>query len=181
MSNSDNQTEKTDGPTEAVSSAPETPTGADQRLFLVVVDATEEMRIALRFACRRAKNTGGRVALFYVMEPADFQHWMAVGEKMREERREEAERILNELASDANDITGTMPVLYLREGKPVDELEKLIQEEPNIRILVLGAGTSKKGPGPLVASLVGKFSGQFPIPITVVPGNLSLEQVDALS
>ena len=100
---------------------------------------------------------------------------------MREERREEAERILQGLASDVNDLTGSMPVLYLREGKPVDELEKLIQEEPNIRILVLGAGTSKKGPGPLVASLVGKFSGQFPIPITVVPGNLSLEQVDALT
>ena len=56
------------------------------------------------------------------------------------ERREEAERILQGLASDVNDLTGSMPVLYLREGKPVDELEKLIQEEPNIRILVLGAG-----------------------------------------
>ena len=181
MSDPDNQSEKRAGASESLSSVADTSTGADQRLFLVVVDSTEEMQIALRFACRRAKNTGGRVALFYVMEPADFQHWMAVGEKMREERRKEAERVLQELASDVSDLTGTIPVLYLREGKPVDELEKLIQEEPNIRILVLGAGTSKKGPGPLVASLAGKFSGQFPVPITVVPGNLSLEQVDALT
>ena len=72
MSDSDNQTENTEGLAEGVSSAPELPTGADQRLFLVVVDATEEMKVALRFACQRAKNTGGRVALFYVMEPADF-------------------------------------------------------------------------------------------------------------
>ena len=153
----------------------------DQRLFLVVVDSTDEMRVALRFACGRAKNTGGRVALLFVMEPVDFQHWMAVGEKMREERREEAERTLEDLASDVNDITESMPVLYVREGKTVDELEKLIQEEPNIRILILGAGTSKKGPGPLVASLAGKSSGQFAIPITVVPGNLTLGQVDALT
>ncbi|MGB0575232.1 MAG: universal stress protein [Alphaproteobacteria bacterium] len=178
MSGTDTQTEVA---SEKISSASKAAGKDDHRLFLVVVDASEEMKVALRFACQRAKNTGGRVALLYVMEPADFQHWMAVGEKMREERREEAERILHELASDVNDITGAMPVLYVREGKPVDELEKLIQEEPNIRILVLGAGTSKKGPGPLVASLAGKFSGQFPIPITVVPGNLTLEQVDALT
>ena len=181
MSDSDIQTDVNEGSSAISQSVPETSPDTDHRLFLVVVDATEEMKVALRFACQRAKNTGGRVALFYVMEPADFQHWMAVGEKMREERREEAERILHDLASDVNDITGSMPVLYVREGSPVDELEKLINEEPNIRILVLGAGTSKKGPGPLVTSLAGKFSGQFPVPITVVPGNLTLEQVDALT
>ena len=181
MSDSETQTEDNEGSAENMSSANDVAADTDHRLFLVGVDASEEMKVALRFACQRAKNTGGRVALFYVMEPADFQHWMAVGEKMREERREEAERILNDLAADVNDITGAMPVLYVREGKPVDEIEKLIHEEPNIRILVLGAGTSKKGPGPLVASLAGKFSGQFPVPITVVPGNLTFEQVDALT
>lgn len=151
------------------------------RIFLIVVDASKEMGVALRFASRRAKNTGGRVALLYVMEPADFQHWMAVEEKMREERREEAERILQDLAASVTDITGTMPVLYVREGEPVDEIGKLIEEEPKISILVLGAGTGKKGPGPLVSALAGKVSGKFPIPITVVPGNLTLEQIDALT
>ena len=63
------------------------------RIFLCVVDSSEEMRIALRFASRRSNHTGGRVALLYVIEPADFQHWMSVEEKMREERREEAERV----------------------------------------------------------------------------------------
>jgi nucleotide-binding universal stress UspA family protein len=153
----------------------------DSRIFLVVVDATEEMSVALRFACRRASNTGGRVALLYVLEPADFQHWMAVEEKMREERREEAERVLNELGADVNTLTGRMPILYLREGKTSDLIAELIEEEPDISILVLGAGTGKKGPGPLVTSLAGKLSGKFPIPITVVPGNLTLEQIDALT
>jgi nucleotide-binding universal stress UspA family protein len=139
------------------------------------------MRLALRFACRRARHSGGRVALLYVMEPADFQHWMAVAEKMREERRAEAERVLHELAADVNELTGKMPVLYVREGVPGDEIVRLIEEEPGISVLVLGAGTGTKGPGPLVSSLAGRLSGKFPIPITVVPGNLTIEQVDALS
>ncbi len=151
------------------------------RIFLVVVDATEEVGDALRFASRRAANTHGRVALLYVMEPADFQHWMAVGEKMRAERREEAEHTLQELAADVNALTGKMPIIYLREGKASDLIAELIEEEPDISILVLGAGTGKKGPGPLVSSLAGKLSGKFPIPITVVPGNLSLDQIDALT
>ena len=90
-------------------------TDVHQRLFLVVVDISEEMNVALRFASQRAKNTGGRVALLYVMEPADFQLWMAVGEKMREERREEAERTLKEFASQVKEITGEIPVLFFRE------------------------------------------------------------------
>jgi nucleotide-binding universal stress UspA family protein len=154
---------------------------AKDRIFLVVVDATAEMRVALRFACRRAKRTEGRVALLYVMEPADFQHWMAVEERMRDERRAEAERVVQGLAADVNALTGKMPVLYVREGKADDEIVKLINEEPNICILVLGAGTDKKGPGPLVSSLAGKLSGGFPIPITVVPGTLSMDQIDALT
>ena len=154
---------------------------AGGRIFLVVVDATEEMKLALRFACRRAEHTGGRIALLYVTQPADFQHWAAVAEKMRDEEREEAERVLHALAADVNELIGLMPVLYVREGNPADEIVKLIEEEPQISILVLGAGTDKKGPGPLVSSLAGKMAGQFPVPITVVPGNLTIEQIDALT
>ena len=151
------------------------------RIFLCVIDSTEEVRVALRFASRRAKRTGGRVALLYVMEPADFQHWMSVEERMREERREEAERVLQERASEVHDILGTFPTLYLREGSPSDAILELIQEETRVSVLVLGAGTGKKGPGPLVSSLAGKLSGKFPIPITVVPGNLTDDQIDTLT
>ena len=170
------QVEKTHDATETATS-----TYRESRNFHVVVDATDELSVALRFACRRASNTGGRVALLYVLEPADFQHWMAVEEKMRQERREEAERVLHELGADVNTLTGRMPILYVREGKTSDLIAELVEEEPDISILVLGAGTGKKGPGPLVSSLVGKLSGKFPVPITVVPGNLTLEQIDALT
>ena len=154
---------------------------AHDRVFLCVVDSSEEVHVALQFAALRAKRSGGRVALLYVIEPGDFQHWMSVAEKMREEAREEAERVLQTHAAEVIAITGHTPILYVREGTPRDAIVQLIEEEPNISILVLGAGTGKKGPGPLVSSIAGKLSGKFPIPITVVPGTLTDEQLDALT
>src|SRR5580700_718098 len=100
------------------------------RIFLVVVDESEEMRVALRYAALRAKHTGGRVALLYVIEPSDLQQWMAVETLMREERREEAEAVLQRLASEVAELSGSMPVIYIREGRRRDELLALIDEEP---------------------------------------------------
>ncbi len=159
----------------------ETPASADDRVFLVVVDDSEEMQVALRFACRRAEHTGGRVALLYVVEPADFQHWMAVGDLMREEARSEGEQLLQKLAAQVNEITGSLPVLYVREGARREQLMKLIEEEPSISILVLGANPGPRGPGPLVQALTGKFVGKLRIPVTIVPGNLAEEAIDSIT
>jgi len=150
-------------------------------VFLVVVDDSEEMKVALRFACRRAMNTGGRVALLYVVEPSEFQHWMAVGDLMRDEARSEGEQLLQKLAAQVNELTGTLPVLYVREGARREELFALIEEEPSISILVLGANTGQRGPGPLVSALTGKYVGRLRLPITIVPGNLSDEDIDGIS
>ena len=87
------------------------------RIFLVVVDETEEMNVALRFACQRARHTGGRVALLYVIEPSDFQHWRAVEELMREEARSEGEQLLQRLAAQVNELVGAIPILYVREAQ----------------------------------------------------------------
>ena len=155
--------------------------GSSGRVFLVVVDNTEEMEVALRFACRRARNTGGRVAMLYVIEPNDFQHFMAVGDLMREEARSEAEQLLQRLAAKASEMCGSMPILHVREGNRRDELLKLIDEDPQISILVLGAHTGQGGPGPLVSALTGKLMGKLRIPVTVVPGNLEDEDIDFIA
>jgi hypothetical protein len=152
------------------------------RVFLVVVDDSEEMRVALRFAALRAKNTGGRVALFRDIEPAGgFHHWAGVGELMQDEAREAAEQRLSDLAGEVVELSGQIPALYVRVGPIVDELTALVEEEPTISILVLAAGTSKDGPGPLVSFLSGKGANSLRIPITIVPGNLSIEQIEALT
>jgi nucleotide-binding universal stress UspA family protein len=156
-------------------------TDGKERIFLVVVDSSEEHRKALRFAALRARNTGGRVALLYVIEPAEFQHWMAVEDLMREERRQEAETQLQNISAEVQELSGLTPVFFLREGKLHEELLKLIAEDKGISILVLAAGTDKKGPGPLVSQLAGKQAGTLPIPITIVPGNLSDTEIDALT
>lgn len=153
----------------------------DDRVFLVVVDDTEEMRVALRYACGRAAHTDGRVALLYVVESSEFQHWMSVGDLMRDEARSEGEQILQRCATQVSEQTGSLPVLYLREGSRRSQLMELIDEEPSISILVLAADTGPRGPGPLVSALTGKFVGKLRVPVTIVPGHLSDEEVDRIA
>jgi nucleotide-binding universal stress UspA family protein len=154
---------------------------APARVFLVVVDETPEHRIAVRYAARRAAHTGGRVALLYVIEPAELQHFQAIEDLARAERREAAEELLQALCDEIAPIAGSMPIVYIREGRTRDELLQLISEEPAISILVLGAGTGAEGPGPLVTYLAGTTAARLRVPITIVPGGLSTEQVDLLS
>lgn len=150
-------------------------------VFLVVVDNSPEMKVALRWACLRARRTGGRVGLLRVVDKADFQHWAAVGDLMREEARQEAERLLMEYAGLAMQIHGGMPILYIREGDIKNEVVDLIDEEPQIRTLVLAASAGGKGPGPIVSHLMKRLIGGLRIPVTVVPGSLSDEQIDTLA
>jgi nucleotide-binding universal stress UspA family protein len=150
------------------------------RVFLVVVDQSAELKLALRFAARRARATGGRVAMLYVTEPAEAE-WLGVGDIMREERRAEAEQRLQELSTQVQTLSGEMPILYVREGNVRDELLKLVDEEPSISILVLAADATSSGPGPLVTALTGKFASKLHIPLTIVPGSLTDEEVDAIT
>lgn len=164
----------------AESAAPSA-SAAPMRTFLVIVDRTEELKVALRFACRRALHTGGRVALLCVVEPPEGLGWMAVEKLAQSEGRQEAEEKLQELSAKVVEWTGLMPVIYIREGRPLDELIKLIDEDPTISILVLGADTGPKGPGPLITALSGKHSAKLRVPLTIVPGNLTDEKIDILA
>lgn len=152
-----------------------------QRVFLVVVDESEEMRVALLYASLRAKAVGGKVALLYVIEPSDFLQWMAVENLAREERREEAETLLNDLSLTVNKWAGSMPVLHVREGSRREELLKLINEDPNISILVLAASTNPTGPGPLISALTTRFVNELRVPVTIVPGDLTDEEIEAIA
>jgi len=151
------------------------------RTFLVVVDDTEEMRAALRYACLRARNSGGRVALLRVVEPVEYQHFAAIGDLMRDEAEEAAGALLQRLAAEVNATSGELPILYVREGVARDELIKLINEEPSISILVLAAGTGPEGPGPLVSAMTGKQVNRLRIPVTIVPGTLTDAAIDSLA
>jgi nucleotide-binding universal stress UspA family protein len=166
----------------SVATESDTPRGAPQRprKFLVVVDKTPECHLAVRFATRRAQHTHGRVTLFCVSQPEDFQQWRGVAEIMKDEAHQEAENLIYEAARVVNELAGIIPELVILEGRPAECLVELIKSDKDISILVLAAGTAKEGPGPLVSAFSGR-AGINPIPITIVPGCLTDKEIDALA
>jgi nucleotide-binding universal stress UspA family protein len=151
------------------------------RVFLVMVDDSAERRVALRYACLRARKSGGRVALLRVIEPAGQVEWAGVGAMLAEERRQDAETLLSGLAAEVTDLTGGLPILLIREGTPRDELLALLEEDPRISILVLAAATGGSGPGPLISALAGRYATKLAVPMTIVPGNLSETELDRVT
>lgn len=160
---------------------PTEPARPDERMFLVVVDDTQEMQNALHYACRRAQMTGGRVAMLYVIEPAEFQHWLGVERVMQDEAREAAEQVLQTLAGKVQAMTGKLPVLFIREGRRRDEVLALLDEEPSVSVIVLGTASGRQDPGPLVTHLVSKMGDRMRVPLTLVPGQLSESDIDLVS
>ena len=154
-------------------------TAGRRRKFLVVVDKTPECRVALRFAARRAQHTTGRVTLLCVAEPGDLQQWKGVEEIMRQEAQEAAEALLHSAAKQVNELAGIISEVVIEHGRKTDCLLDLIKRDKDISILVLAASTAKEGPGPLVALFAGT-SAQT-LPLTIVPGGLSDEAIDALA
>ncbi|WP_120007167.1 universal stress protein [Teichococcus vastitatis] len=142
------------------------------RVFLVMVDDSQERRVAMRYACLRARNGGGRVALLRVIEPEGTVEWAGVGAMLQEERREEAEKLLSALAAEVQEITGGLPILLIREGETRDELLALLEEDPRLSILILASGVNGGGPGPLITALTGRYAPRLRVPLTIVPGNL---------
>lgn len=153
---------------------------SERRVFLIVADESQEMRNALRFASRRAVHTDGHVALLGVVEPTEFKHWLGVGRVMEEEARAVIETRVNALAAEVQSMTGVMPTIYIRSGSAHEEIVSLIEEEAEIKLLVLGIATDPEGPGPLVSELM-TGTVRLRVPVTLVPGTLSAEEIDALT
>ncbi|MEI4470978.1 universal stress protein [Frigidibacter sp. MR17.24] len=150
------------------------------RKFLVVLDDTRECLNAMRFAAMRAAHSGGGVVILAVIPPEEYGHWMGVAEIMRAEARERIEAHFEVFAKWMRDRQGIDPSLIVREGEAVTEILATIAEDPEIGILVLGAGTDKSGPGPLVTQM-SRNSGSLPCPMTVVPGDMSKERLEAIT
>ena len=158
-----------------------TDTPVPPRKFLAIVDNSPEHRKALRYAARRAEHTGGHVSLLTVVAPGDFQHWRSVEDAMREEALGEAERLLHDASGYVNNVSGLYPELVVREGKTREAVMELLKEDPDIKIIVLASGTSREGPGPLVSLVAQQAQMAYPIPVTIVPGGLGDDDIDALA
>lgn len=152
-----------------------------KRKFIVIIDDTPECGKAVQFAALRADHTGGGLVLLYVIPPAAFQQWKGVENIMRAEAMQGAEEALGRFADLVRKWSSVEPEQVIREGDTAAEVTRQIENDEDIAVLVLAAGTGKEGPGPLVTSLVGRASGTFPVPITVVPGALDEAGIAALA
>lgn len=154
------------------------------RKFLLVVDDSAEVESALYYAASRIQHSSGAITMLYVIEPQEYQHWMGVRQVHVEEQTNKAKALFRMFRRKLGlaGFEGVFAEEVIREGKTSEQLVEIIDADEDIAILVLGAATDAQGPGPLVSSLAaGKSAGSFPIPITIVPGNLSLEDIKALA
>ena len=152
-----------------------------KRKYLVVIDDTEECDRAVYWAAKRAGRTKSQIVMLRVIETAERnQQWLGVADIMQAEALEAANVVLDKFAVRIKQIARIKPDRVIREGAAAVEIVKLIDEDADIGILVLAAGIGKEGPGPLVTNLA-KTAGQFPIPVAIVPGHLSDEDIDASS
>lgn len=149
-----------------------------KRKFLVVIDETEECDRALTFAAFRVKRTGGTVVLVTVIPKPEFIG-MGVEDVLRAEAVEEAERNLDSRLARIKEIGDVRAETAIREGNGPEQIEQLIDKDHGIAILVLAASKSGEGPGPLVTHFAARAHA-LPIPLTIVPGRMSDEEIIAI-
>jgi len=148
---------------------------------LVIVDDTTEWDRAVYYASRWAIRVGGGVVMLRIIETEDQnQQWLGVADIMRAEAHEGADAALDRAAGRANGIGAITPERVIREGDPTEQILDVIDKDADIAVLVLAANPGPEGPGPLV-NLIASVVGSFPIPVTIVPGDLSDPDIDALS
>jgi len=148
---------------------------------LVVVDDTAEGDRAVYYASRWSVRVGGGVVMLRVIDLEDRnQQWLGVADIMKAEAEETANLALDRASGRANGIAAITSERIIREGDPMEQILDVIDKDVDIAVLILAASAGAEGPGPIITALA-KLAGTFPIPMTVVPGNLSDADIDALS
>jgi nucleotide-binding universal stress UspA family protein len=151
-------------------------------IVLVVADESEEFPAALHYATALTRRCGGRVAVLCALGTPEFQHWGGVAEMMEAEQRDQAEAMLLDLVGRAGLPGGAdAPVLYVRSGEPADAVRAVLDEEPNITLLVLAGRTRQADSGPLVSHFTGRGLESLRVPVAVVPDTLGPEAIAALT
>jgi len=149
------------------------------RVYLVVIDDSQEAHSALRFAARRAIDTQGSVHILALVPKQAFSAFGGIQATIEEESRDRAEVLANSAAGELMSESGLMPQISVRQGDGKAIIDQYLAEHPEVAALVLGAA-AEGGPGPLVTHFSAS-SGQLPCPLFIVPGGLSDEEIDRLS
>jgi len=150
--------------------------------FLVCVNEKDHSRTALRYACIKAKWRKCAVEMLYVVDPLDYNTIFSVGDKIKKDRKEAAEELFEKLAIEAEQWSGVKPSGIVREGKIADVIVNTIEEDEDISLLVLGvAADGSSGKGGLMPQLTNAVGDKYHVPILIVPGNLTDEEIEKLN
>ena len=148
---------------------------------LVIVDDTAEWDRAVHYASRWAMRADGSVVMLRIIETeSQNQQWLGVADIMRAEALEDANAALDRAAGRANGIAAIMPERVIREGDPTEQMIDVIEKDVDIVMLILASNPGPEGPGPIISAMA-DVVGTFPVPVVIVPGNLTDAQIDALS
>lgn len=148
--------------------------------YLVCVDHREESRVALRLACMKAQARKYRIDLLHIINPSDFQTLGGVADRIREEQMAEAQELLNTLSDEVRQGYGITPGIILREGSTGDEILKVALEDPDTIIVYLGIAQQSSSRGKLASWLAGQLGSKLFVPLLMVPGNLTDQQLQTL-
>jgi hypothetical protein len=150
------------------------------RTYLVVIDDSIEAGIALRFAARRAVKTGGGVEILSLVPTPEFMAFGGVQATIEEEAMLHAEGLVAAAAGTLIEESGLRPSITVRQGDGPKIIREMMAAQPDIAALVLGAAASG-APGPLVTHFAGADAGTLPVPVMIIPGSLTREDIDRLS
>jgi nucleotide-binding universal stress UspA family protein len=149
--------------------------------LLVCVNDSEYSRVALRFTCAKAKNAGHPVEILHVIEPTEFQNLFSMEDVMREEKHHTAEELLKKFSDEAYESFGIMPSLMIKEGMVGEEIITAVEEDHTINMLLVGKSPDGNSRGNLIPWLATQLGKNLLIPMLIVPGNLTDQQINELT
>ena len=149
------------------------------RVYLVIMDDTDEARKALRFASRRALATDGRVHILALVSKQNFNAFGSVQATIEQEARDRAEVMASSAAGNLFSESDKMPTITVKIGEGQAVIKDYLGQHPEVAALVLGAAADGS-PGPLVTDFAA-HSGSLACPLYVVPGSFTNEQIDELA
>jgi len=153
--------------------------GKLQRVYLVIMDDSEEASRALRFAARRAVRTGGTVHILARVPKQEFLVFGSIQATIEDEARERAENLAIAASSSVTSESGLVPQIAVQTGNGPQVVRDYLTAHPEVSALVLGAAP-EGNPGPLISHFTSHL-GQLPCVLMIVPGTIDEGGIDSFS
>lgn len=151
------------------------------RKVLVLVTGDLSTRAGVAWAAHWALRTGDAIVLFHVIEPDQAMGFGVMQDLMRAEQWQAAERMLGTFSTYAEKLTGYAPSQLVREGPLKETVREVLKSEPNLSLIVIAASHRESGPAPLIGYLASRMGTRVQVPMVLVPGSMTSDEIDAMT